>query len=148
MGVMRIRAFILGLLLASCTSPTPQDGAKSPPVALEFRLVATGVAPGKIRASTRGGEILLLERDVLLGPDHVASAQADGEGLDLQLSEEGSRRLQEIMRANPGRQLAIVADGVVLVAPEIGEPIEDGKLWIGDLTPEEARKLAGGLGRK
>lgn len=110
--------------------------------------MADKISPERIRASTRGGELVLLEQALLLGAADVASATPETDGIDLRLTESGTRKLAEVTRANKGRLLAIIVDGVVLMTPEIGEPIEDGRLWIGDLSAEEALRIAGGLGPK
>ncbi|MGE4157558.1 MAG: hypothetical protein AB7F75_00500 [Planctomycetota bacterium] len=146
---MKIISILALVFLGACgASDTPSGTQQHAPVRMEFRLVATEISADKVRSSTRGGELVLLERAMLFGSSEVASAVSDVDGVDIKLNEEGTRKLAEITRSNKGRQLAIVVDGVVLVTPEIGEPIEDGRLWIGELTGEEARRIAGGLGSK
>jgi preprotein translocase subunit SecD len=60
----------------------------------------------------------------------------------LRLTEEGRMLFAAATRANTGRRLAIVQDGLVLSAPVVREPIEGGELEIsGTFTPQSADAL-------
>ena len=60
-----------------------------------------------------------------------------------ELSSTGGDIFYELTRKNPGRQLAVVLDGIVITAPKINEPIAGGSGSItGGFTSAQAKELA------
>lgn len=59
-----------------------------------------------------------------------------------QLSAEGGDKFYDLTNANVGRNLAIVLDGVVIMAPRISVGIREGGHITGGFTPESAKELA------
>ena len=132
-------------LLGSCAAAGPSDVVPAGRHTLEFRLVAEGVAPGKTRVTTRGGEILLLEPEAALGAGGVTAVRTEGDAVELTFDAAQSARLKEITSGHLGRQLAILLDGSVVAAPVIEAAIEDGKVWVTGLSAQEAREIASAL---
>lgn len=125
---------------------------------MSFRLVddkarasalASGqVPPGETVLMMRdGGRIAVFDR-VLLGGRHVVDAVASrdptGEpAIDLRLDEKGAALFYRITSGNIGRELAIVLDDKVLMAPVIHEPIAGGSIQVaGSFTEAQAIDLA------
>ena len=62
--------------------------------------------------------------------------------VSLTFKDEGGRKFAELTTANVGKRLAIVLDNVVRSAPNLNEPIRDGRAVIsGGFTQEEALDL-------
>jgi beta-lactamase regulating signal transducer with metallopeptidase domain/formylglycine-generating enzyme required for sulfatase activity len=93
-------------------------------------------------------EIVQVRKEILLDHTAIASAiaQADPLGnpvIEVQMTEAGAQRFAEVTRANIGRQLAIVVDGRLLIAPRIHSEIIGGRLQItGSFSVKEAVELA------
>jgi preprotein translocase subunit SecD len=139
-----------------------------PTARLELRLVdlsataeqlASGRAPAGSQilpyAADRGeeGARMAVQRRVLVSGDMIASArqvydEQDGRPvINITFNDEGRRRFAQGTRENVGRQFAIVLDNVVIVAPNINEPILGGTAQIsGAFTVESANRLAIWLG--
>lgn len=63
-------------------------------------------------------------------------------GIELTFSSSGKSKFASVTRQNLNRQLAIVVDGQVLMAPKILEKIEDGTVLItGRFSKEEIEEI-------
>lgn len=63
--------------------------------------------------------------------------------VSFELTQDGTKKFSDLTTANQGKQLAIVLDYMVESAPNIKEPITDGRGQIeGDFTESEAKDLA------
>lgn len=115
----------------------------------KLELAAKGeLAEGVEVRKTKNGQRILLKKETLLTGEDLLYAQ---KGFDvdfrpivkIRFSPEGAKKFAKITKENKGKQLAILLDGVVISAPEIKEPILDGKAQItGRFTSEEAQDLA------
>ncbi len=127
---------------------------------LVFRLVDEAASDGKTAPETdseklpmleglKQDEFLWLRPGAILTGDAIATAYAETSKqtgqivLMVRLTEEGSALFGAATRANIGRRIAVVVDGVVLTAPMVREPILGGSLQIeGNFTLESAKALA------
>jgi preprotein translocase subunit SecD len=128
---------------------------------LEFKLVAQGPEAGTVDKPGPGIQVLygrggggarepyLVQRRTLMTGDVVTNARVspgsitEGMAVDFTLDARGTKQFGDITRANVGRNLAIVLDGVVSSAPTIREPITGGRGQItGRFGFEEAQDLA------
>lgn len=99
-----------------------------------------------------GGKYLLYalrwgEEGVILGSSDIAnttaSANSDGAYVEVQLTEEGSRKFTEATAKAIGNQLAITVDGKVVSVPNVGDIIESGSFWImNDFSMQGAEVLS------
>jgi hypothetical protein len=134
--------------VATQTSPRPR---------LEFRLVAENAPPRDpkydwiIDRGDRNQTPLPIERDVLLDESAVANVVAmtdpqTGKMVALiEMTEDGSKRLEQITRANVHRRLAILIDSELVIAPNINEPVSK-RVQIttgGAITDEQFRDWIG-----
>ncbi len=92
-------------------------------------------------------ELLLKLGPTQLTGDAIKSAEvsvAEGAAqVDFTLTDAGKKKFADLTQANVNKQLAIVLDYVVESAPNIKEPITEGKGNItGDFTDQEAKDLA------
>jgi len=150
--------------------PGVQDTAKAKDIlgrtaTLEIRMVddspealaalATGRVPaGLERYTERGGQPLLLKKDVVLTGESLTDAQAGfdsqnvGEpAVHLTLDAKGARIFREVTRENIGRRMAIVlierGVGEVITAPVIRGEIPGGRVQIsGRMTTIEAADVS------
>ncbi len=66
-----------------------------------------------------------------------------GPTISLEFNPEGAKLFAELTRANVGKPVAIVLDGVILSAPTVREEIRDGRAEVsGQFTVEQAQTLA------
>lgn len=115
---------------------------------LEFRLVPRGTSTsGTTVLKGKDGESFIVEDQILMGGDSVADARVDFDGQGqvevlLKLSSAGAQTFARITSENVGRQLAVVLDGIVVVAPTIKSAITDGNASIsGGFTMDEAKDV-------
>jgi hypothetical protein len=90
----------------------------------------------------------LLWREPLLSVSRFEKAEFHTEGLvpqenviDLELAPEDAGRFGEITRANVGRRLALVVDGVVRTVALIDSPAREGKVQLRGMKDRKAAKL-------
>lgn len=76
----------------------------------------------------------------------VYNQQALGPSISLEFNSDGAKLFGEITKANVGKPLAIFLDGELLSAPNVNEPILDGRAEInGQFTVDEAKTLVRNL---
>lgn len=116
--------------------PPEKDAAKTPP------------SPGDERLPTAQGGHVWVKPETILTGDMIADAGVDWNPamretyIHIRLTDEGRAVFAAATRFYIGKRLAVVADGVVLTAPVVREPIEGGKLEItGTFTLEAAKEL-------
>lgn len=126
----------------------------APPVAgFAIRLVSDEAGPTNERLPerTESGEVvrfLHVEKDVVISSTDLASAAAEapppGESdwrILVELAPEAGQRFEEFTGRHFGRRLAIVVDGVVLMAPTIRDRIGRSIAISGTFNEAEAKRL-------
>jgi preprotein translocase subunit SecD len=133
---------------------------------LQFRLVVENPTPNSeevILPQKNSNEKIQVLKDVLLDATAVkfaseanvtnislmynGSGKADsltniGPQINLEFTEEGAKKLQEITSQHIGDRLAIFIDGKLMLAPRISSPISSGKAQIvSQITKKEAEDL-------
>jgi SecD/SecF fusion protein len=95
------------------------------------------------------GQSIVVDRKVQMSGKHVTKAyrsiETSGQSVvNLEFDDEGKQQFGAITTANVNRQLAIVLDGVVRSAPNLNEPILDGRAVIsgGSMSSAECDDLA------
>ncbi len=90
----------------------------------------------------------LVSKFAEVGGKDLRSARADmSQGsfktvVNFVLTNEGGDKFYELTSKNVGKRLAIVLDGVVIMAPNINVAIRSGGYIEGDMTPDQAKQLA------
>ena len=153
-GQGRIRIEAPGL-----SDPGRLKGFAGQPAELEVYLVEPEAAldealagrlpPGKVVIGSIDDppELYLVDETPLLTGDDVATTEATADGeepvLSATLTPEGTERLAETTRANPGRSLVVAIDRQAISTIPIDAPITDGHIVVaGDLDPQSTRDLA------
>ncbi|MBW7923182.1 MAG: protein translocase subunit SecD [Burkholderiaceae bacterium] len=120
----------------------------------ELSALAAGTVPfGCERFTERGGQPILLRKQVILTGANLNDAQAGFDGqthepaVHLTLDAKGARIFRDITRENIGRRMAIVlverGKGEVVTAPVIRSEIAGGRVQIsGSMTTQEANDVA------
>ncbi len=136
----------------------------APPSDVTLRGVDDAVSPADIAAGHVPGDVEILEqwdvpgvkfppvavyKAVLMSGARIRDARVgydrniDSPNVRLLFDAQGAGQLAAITRANVGKRLAFVRDGVVLEAPNLMDPIEGGALVMnGNFTDETAAKMA------
>ncbi|QHD65311.1 protein translocase subunit SecD [Neorickettsia findlayensis] len=117
---------------------------------LSFHMVVndTSTILGKFFLKDKFGRSLPLERTSSLTGDllddaSVAFSQRGAPVVRFKFNAYGTKKLDQLSRANVGRAMAIVLDDVVLTAPIIRDPIINGRGEIsGNFNVKEAKELA------
>lgn len=121
-------------------------------VRLEVRLAEASAAPG-LREAPVGAHprIVYLHDHVVVSNDHVAAAHVragrDAVHFDVEVefTPEGARRMFQATSAHIGRPVALLVDGLVVMAPTVRSAIDDRALLTGDYTRAEAERIAAGV---
>ncbi|MCD6681304.1 MAG: protein translocase subunit SecD [Burkholderiaceae bacterium] len=120
----------------------------------ELAALAAGTVPfGCERFTERGGQPILLRKQVILTGANLNDAQAGFDGqthepaVHLTLDAKGARIFRDVTRENIGRRMAIVlverGKGEVVTAPVIRSEIAGGRVQIsGSMTTQEANDVA------
>lgn len=160
-GVCSLEAEVAGdgtleLRIVSPAGDSPIDQAVLAPGKLEFYLVDDNdgsgrIAPGYAVLPDLSGTPVMVKWEPLLPPDSIEMAEPNLTDwgswvVYVQMTDEGRAAFAEATTTHAGRQIAIVVDDVVLMAPTVMEPIRGGSLQIdGDLSAAEATRLAATL---
>lgn len=121
-------------------------------VRFEVRLAEAAPGPG-LREAAVGTEPrvvylhdgAIVTNDDILAATVVATPSADRFAVALQLSPAGGERLRVATRDHVGRPVALVLDGLVLMAPTVRSEIADVGLLTGDFDRVAADRIARGL---
>ena len=95
-------------------------------------------------------EKVMAESKLILAGDDIEPVSAGAKDpqsyrsvVDIQFTKEGRKKFADFTRRNVHEILAIILDGKILSAPQINEPILNGRAQIsGNFTPDSAQKLA------
>jgi preprotein translocase subunit SecD len=115
---------------------------------LEFRLIPRGEgSSGTITLKDLTGRPVVVEDPALMTGDGVDDARVDFDSngqveVVLRMTSAGATDFARVTAENVGRELAIVLDGIVYIAPVIRSAISDGTAVIsGGFSTEEARRI-------
>ena len=129
------------------------------PPALQFRLVMDEATADSEPMTNLGAglnplkqpEVLNIQKTVLLDQTSVKRATALWHNqvppqIDIQLTDDGAKRLAAVTRENIGKRLAIIIDGKLCLAPRIASEISGGQVVIsGVFTKQQALNFAARL---
>jgi hypothetical protein len=163
-GVARMRERRRSLALASGTAlilaaawlglPHVLAPSVSAQVRFEIRLAEPQPAPGLQVTRVASSELLLyLHPETVVGNDDISHAWVVDDGSDrfgvgVQLLSGGADRMRQATAAHVGRPIAILLDGVVVMAPTVRSPIGDSAVITGPFTRDKAARIASGIERR
>lgn len=119
-------------------------------VRFEVRLAETAPAPG-LREAPVGAQprIVYLHEETIVTNDHIARVAVTPMGanfaVEVALSPTGAARLREATRGHVDRPIALMLDGLVVMAPTVRSEIGEVGRISGDFSREEAEHLARAL---
>ena len=121
-------------------------------VRFEVRLAEPEPAPDLLEAGvTRSGGAIYLHREIVLTNDDIARArvvQGDGAssyGVAVEFTPEGAEKMRHASAAHIGKPLAILIDGLVVMAPTVRSPIGSSAVISGDFSQAEAERIVNGI---
>lgn len=102
--------------------------------------------PGSLAFQTTDGETVITGSDVKTASVQSGQNQTTGAteySVELDLTEEGTKKFADATSENIGKQIAIIYDGETISAPTVQDAITGGQAFItGNFTYEEAENLA------
>jgi preprotein translocase subunit SecD len=122
-------------------------------VRFEVRLAEESPAPGlQVAQVTSTGRLLYLHPELVVGNEDIAQTWVVDStprfGVGVRLLPDGASRMHQATASHVGRPVAILLDGVVVMAPTVRSPIDDMAVITGDFTRDEAERIAAGLERR
>ena len=126
-----------------------------PSVRIEFRIAEDNSIPGLTAVSSPAtGNTFYVRNKIELDNNDIESAKLIktewGEHvIDLKFTEYGAEKLLHVSSQNIKKRLAILANGRLLVAPIIMDPMKEGRTRIGGgFSKEEAKQIILALSRR
>ena len=145
-----VSAAVLGILILGSLL-WPRAGFETHArVRFEVRLAEDKSAPGLSEANVSGTEkTIYLHPEIVLSNEDVAIAEVSKDGaarvaVSLKFTAEGTRKIQAATAGHVGRPVAILIDGVVVMAPLLRSALGDSAMITG-VTAAEAERIANGM---
>lgn len=154
--VARRLSFLTAVFLLAATACRGEDEvdwevkrpSEVPRAELQIRFVAEGEAKGATRMADADGNPLWVEPGVVISTPDVDKVHVNLE-MDLEhyavtiyFTPQASQRLHEATTNHLGRQVAILLNGFVVIAPRIQSPIGPSAMISGRYSKDEAVHLA------
>jgi hypothetical protein len=119
-------------------------------VRFEVRLAEDRPADGLRPATIAGRTIYLHPEPVVTNEDIVDAQLVPGEGpspfsISVTFSPAGSEKMARASKGHVGRPVAILIDGVVVMAPVLRDPVMTSALVTGPFTKAEAERVVQGI---
>lgn len=123
-------------------------------VRFEVRLAEDRPIPGLVVAEGADpGRVIYLHPEIVVSNDDIAQSWVlqDGQdrfGVSVRFLPAGAERIRQATATHVGRPMAILIDGVVVMAPVIRSPIDDSAVISGKFTQAEAERIVNGIGKR
>jgi hypothetical protein len=120
-------------------------------VRFEVRLAEDRPIPGLVVAQVAdSGRVIYLHPEIVVSNDDIAQTWVlqDGPaqfGVGVEFLTSGAERMRQATTTHLGRRMAILVDGVVVMAPVVQSPIGDSAVISGNYTRAEADRIADGI---
>jgi preprotein translocase subunit SecD len=123
-------------------------------VRFEARLAEDRPISGLVVAQVADpNRVIYLHPEIVVSNDDIAQSWVvpdgpDRFGVSVQFLPAGAERMRQATATHVGRPMAILIDGVVVMAPVVRSPINDSAVITGHFTQAEAQRIADGIGRR
>ena len=146
-----ITVFIAGLAAVGSHVWSGGSATLQAAVRFEVRLAEEQSAPGLVRTPIPGGRVIHRIRHRGANGGISQSRVVPGNGpaqfwVAVEFSPAGAEKIRRATADHVGRPLAILIDGVVMLAPVLRSPISASAVISGDFTQAEAQRIATGIG--
>lgn len=137
--------------VASSRGWLPLEAPLAAQVRFEMRLAEENPAPGLHVAQDVGsGRLVYLHPEGVVSNDDLSSAWVIDDGspqvsVGVEFLASGAERMREATAQHRGRPVAILIDGVVVMAPIVRSPISESAVITGSFTREAATRIAEGM---
>ena len=121
-------------------------------VRFEVRLAEDQDGPGLLRTPLAGDRVIYLHSEVVVANGDISQSRiVPGNGpaqfwIGVEFSPAGAEKMRRATANHVGRPLAILIDGVVVLAPVLKSPIGESAVISGDYSRAEAERIATGIG--
>jgi preprotein translocase subunit SecD len=122
-------------------------------VRFEVRLAEDQPGPGLREARAAGSDRLVyLYPEIVVTNDDIAQCRVvPGNGpsrfdVSVEFNASGREKMRQATAGHVGRPVAILIDGVVVMAPVLRSPIAESAVITGDYTRAEAERIVNGVG--
>ena len=121
-------------------------------VRFEVRLAEDRDGPGLLRTPLAGDRVIYLHSEVVVANGDISQSRiVPGNGpaqfwVGVEFSPAGAEKMRRATANHVGRPLAILIDGVVVLAPVLKSPIGESAVISGDYSRAEAERIATGIG--
>jgi hypothetical protein len=122
-------------------------------VRFEVRLAEDRPIPGLMVARVANPDrMVYLHPETVVSNEDIAQSWVvpdgpDRFGVSVQFLPAGAKRMRQATANHVGRPMAILIDGIVVMAPVVRSPISDSALITGNFTQAEAERIAEGIHR-
>lgn len=123
-------------------------------VRFEVRLAEDRPIPGLVVGRiAKPGRAIYLHPEIVVNNDDIAQSWVlqdgpDRFGVSVQFLPAGAERMRQATAGHIGRPMAVLIDGVVVMAPVVRSPIGDSAMISGELTQADAERIADGIGNR
>jgi preprotein translocase subunit SecD len=120
-------------------------------VRFEVRLAEDRPIPGLVVGQVvDSGRVIYLHPEVVVSNEDIAQSWVvqdgpDQFGVSVQFLPSGAERMKQATATHVGRPVAILINGVVVMAPVVRSPISDSAVITGKFTQAEAERIADGI---
>jgi hypothetical protein len=121
-------------------------------VRFEVRLAEDQSGPGLVRTPIAADRVIYLHSDIVVANGDISQSRVvAGNGpaqfwIGVEFSPAGAEKMRRATANHVGRPLAILIDGVVVLAPVLRSPISESAVISGDYSRAEAERIATGIG--
>ena len=147
---VRAIAAVLGILVLGALLWPRMGFETHARVRFEVRLAEDRPAPGLIEATVSGTDrTIYLHPEIVLSNEDVVSASVSKDsmartGVSLHFTPEGTKKILAAGKQHIGKPMAILIDGVVVMAPTLRENLSD-RAMITGMTESEAERIVNGM---
>ena len=153
-GLLAIVTLVILAIVAVGSQIWPQGGAtlQAAAVRFEVRLAEDHQAADLQEARVSGSDhVVYLHQEVIvtngdIGQSRVVNGNDSSHfGVGVEFNEAGAQKMRQATANHVGRPMAILIDGVVVMAPVLRARISTSAVISGDLTQPEAERIVNGI---
>jgi hypothetical protein len=151
LAIVALTLIVISSLGSRLWSPFVRDVQGA--VRFEVRLAEEKPAPGLREAKVSdSGRTVYLHSEVIVDNGDISTARIVQGGdpsqyaVDLKFSKSGAEKMRKATGNHIGKPMAILLDGLVVMAPVVRSPIGDSAVVTGHFTKTEAERIVNGVG--
>jgi hypothetical protein len=148
-----VALIMAGMVAVGSRIWTQGGGTLQAAVRFEVRLAEERQTAGLREARVAGSDrVVYLHDEAIVTNDDIAQSHVVQEGarfaVDVQFNAAGALKMRQATASHVGKPLAILIDGVVVMAPVLRTPISTSALVNGDFSKADADRIVNGIGTR